>query len=71
MGQPDHEAELIAVARPFWDAEAEITRRFFAAKPGREVVANIDATLKQQILDLTQRERIANVHHHCEANYLA
>ena len=36
MGQPDHEAELIAVARPFWDAEAEITRRFFAGKPGRE-----------------------------------
>ncbi len=36
MGQPDHEAELIAVAKPFWDAEAEITRRFFAGKPSRE-----------------------------------
>ncbi len=36
MGQPDYEAELIAVARPFWDAEAEITRRFFTGKPSRE-----------------------------------
>ncbi len=36
MRQPDYEAELIAVAKPFWDAEAEITRRFFAGKPSRE-----------------------------------
>ena len=36
MEQPDYEAELIAVAKPFWDAEAEITRRFFAGKPSRE-----------------------------------
>jgi len=36
MGQPDYEAELIAVAKPFWDAEAEITRRFFAGNPSRE-----------------------------------
>jgi hypothetical protein len=36
MGQPDYEAELIAVAKPFWDAEAEITRKFFAGKPSRE-----------------------------------
>ncbi len=36
MGQPDYEAELIAVAQPFWNAEAEITRRFFAGKPSRE-----------------------------------
>ena len=36
LGQPDYEAELIAVAKPFWDAEAEITRRFFSGKPSRE-----------------------------------
>lgn len=35
MVQSDYEAELIAVAKPFWDAEAEITRRFFAGKPSR------------------------------------
>jgi len=28
--------ELIAVARPFWDAEAEVARRFCAGKPSRE-----------------------------------
>ena len=32
----DHEAALIAAARPFWDAEAEITRRFFARPPSRD-----------------------------------
>jgi hypothetical protein len=30
------EAALIATAQAFWDAEAEITRRFFAGKPDRE-----------------------------------
>ena len=32
----DHEAALIAAAKPFWDAEAEITRRFFAGPPSRD-----------------------------------
>ena len=32
----DREAALIAAARPFWDAEAEITRRFFAGPPSRD-----------------------------------
>ncbi len=36
MGRPGYEAELIALATPFWDAEAEITRRFFAGAPSRE-----------------------------------
>ena len=36
MVRSDYEVELIAVAKPFWDAEAEITRRFFANKPSRE-----------------------------------
>ena len=32
----DHAAALIAAAKPFWDAEAEITRRFFAGSPSRD-----------------------------------
>ncbi|MDE0059085.1 MAG: hypothetical protein OXI22_05095 [Defluviicoccus sp.] len=32
----DREAALIAAAKPFWDAEAEITRRFFAGPPSRD-----------------------------------
>ena len=32
----DHAAALIAAAKPFWDAEAEITRRFFAGPPSRD-----------------------------------
>ena len=38
-------------------------------KPHR-LVANIDATLEQQIFDLTQREWIADVDHHCEPDHL-
>jgi hypothetical protein len=33
-------------------------------------VADIDAALEKKIFDLPQRERITDVHHHCEANYL-
>jgi hypothetical protein len=33
-------------------------------------VANVDAALKQQILDLTERQRIADVRHHRQANDL-
>ena len=36
MTQREYEADLIAVAKPFWDAEAEITRRFFGGRPSRE-----------------------------------
>ncbi len=36
MAQREYEADLIAVAKPFWDAEAEITRRFFGGRPSRE-----------------------------------
>ena len=38
MSERNYEEELIAVARPFWAAEAEITRRFFAGKPDRDKV---------------------------------
>jgi len=33
-------------------------------------VADIDTMLKQQIFNLSQQPRIAEVHHHREANYL-
>ena len=34
------------------------------------LMANIDAALEQDILNLAQRQRVANVHHHREANNL-
>ncbi len=34
------------------------------------LMANIDATLEEQIFDLPQRKPIPDVHHHREANYL-
>ena len=34
------------------------------------LVADIDATLEQPIFDLPQPQRLANIHHHCEANGL-
>ena len=36
MTERDYAEEMIAVARPYWAAEAEITRRFFAGSPDRE-----------------------------------
>lgn len=36
MNTKDCERELIAVARPYWEAETEIPRRFVAGKPTRE-----------------------------------
>ena len=32
------------------------------------IVADIDAAFEQQILDLAQRKRITNIHHHRQAN---
>ena len=34
------------------------------------LVADLDATLGQQILDLPQRQREPNIHHHCEPDDL-
>jgi len=31
-------------------------------------MADIDAALEQKIFDLTERQRIANVHHHSQAD---
>jgi hypothetical protein len=33
-------------------------------------MADVDAALMQKILDLAQRQRIADLHHHRQANYL-
>jgi len=38
-------------------------------EPNR-LVADIDAPLMEQVLDLPQRQRIADIHHHREADYL-
>jgi hypothetical protein len=34
------------------------------------LMANVDATLKEQVLDLAQRQWITDIHHHREADYL-
>ena len=34
------------------------------------LVTDVDAPLEQNILDLSQRQRIADVHHHHEADHL-
>ena len=34
------------------------------------LMANVDAAFMQQIFDIPQRQRKANVHHHCELNNL-
>jgi hypothetical protein len=34
------------------------------------LVADVDAPLKQNILDLSKRQRIADIHHHHEADHL-
>jgi len=34
------------------------------------LVADVDAPLEQNILDLSQRQRIADIHHHREADHL-
>jgi hypothetical protein len=36
MAARDYERELIATARPYWNAEAELTRRFFRARPSKD-----------------------------------
>ena len=34
------------------------------------LVANIDPPLRQQVLDVPQRQRVLHIHHHNEADYL-
>jgi hypothetical protein len=33
-------------------------------------MADVDAALEEQVLDLAQRQRIADIHHHHEADHL-
>ena len=37
MNERDYAQELVDLATPYWETEAELTRRFFAAKPSREI----------------------------------
>ena len=36
MSDQNYRQELIDAAMPFWDAEADVTRRFFSGKPSRD-----------------------------------
>ena len=36
MTDRDYQQELIDAAMPFWNAEADVTRRFFSGKPSRD-----------------------------------
>lgn len=32
-------------------------------------MANIDSALEQQVLDMAQRQRVADIHHHYESDH--
>lgn len=36
MSERDYAQALVDLAQPYWDTEAELTRRFFSSKPSRE-----------------------------------
>jgi len=59
--------------RPTMDASSPDLRREHRPKPispePDRLVADIDAALGQEVLDLAQRQRIAGVHHHREADH--
>ena len=59
----------MALNAPFSDLGGKHRTETVPPEPHR-LVADIDATLEQQILDLAQRQRITDVHHHGEADYL-
>jgi hypothetical protein len=45
-----YERALIATARPYWDAEAELTRRFFRSRPGKdELVRYLRAAVYKEL----------------------
>ena len=54
---------------PFSDLRCEHQAEPVPPEANR-LVANVDAALKLQILDLTERQRIADAHHYCEADDL-
>ena len=52
---------------PFPDLRGEHRAEPVPPKPYR-LVADIDTALEQQFLDLAQRQRVPDIHHHREAN---
>ena len=40
------------------------------APRGRPQMADVNAALEQQVFDVAQRQRVADVHHHHEADHL-
>jgi hypothetical protein len=53
---------------PLPDLVGEHRTEAIPPEPHR-LVADIDAPLEQEILDLPQRQRIADIHHHREADH--
>jgi hypothetical protein len=49
---------------------AEVLGRVQLSFLSGQQMTNVDAALEQQVFDLAQRQRIADVHHHREANNL-
>ena len=52
---------------PFPDLRGEHRAEPVPPEPYR-LVADIDTALEQQVLDLAQRQRVPDIHHHREAN---
>lgn len=63
-------AEALHAADPL-PADISSEQRTEPVPPkAHSLMTDIDAALEQQVLDITQRQRIANIHQHHEANYL-
>ena len=52
---------------PFSDLSSERLTEPVPPEPYR-LVADIDTALEQQVLDLAQRQRVPDIHHHREAD---
>ena len=52
---------------PFPDLRCEHRAEPVPPEPYR-LMADIDTALEQQVLDLAQRQRVPDIHHHREAN---
>ena len=52
---------------PFSDLRREHRAKTVPPEPYR-LVADIDTAFEQQVLDLAQRQRVPDIHHHREAN---
>ena len=54
---------------PFADLRSELRAKAVPPEPDG-LMADIDASFKQDVLNLAQRKRIANVHHHRVADHI-